>query len=118
MGSIAFGRSGDLSSGTFEDPQVLKKFGDAPDDLTGLSDEELISLLLLPDILDLIGGIGAFRCSTKIRCKAQYQERLKSYFYCLDYYGNVVTVPVYVEARRCIVSAARANLFTLRMSGA
>ena len=34
---IAFSRSGDLSSGTFEDAQVLKKFGDTPDDLGGLS---------------------------------------------------------------------------------
>jgi hypothetical protein len=30
VGSIAFSRSGDLSSGTFEDAQVLKRFGDAP----------------------------------------------------------------------------------------
>jgi hypothetical protein len=29
-------RSGDLSSGTFDDAQVLKKFGDAPDDLSAL----------------------------------------------------------------------------------
>ena len=36
VGSIAFSRSGDLSSGTFEDAQVLKKFGHAPDDLSGL----------------------------------------------------------------------------------
>jgi len=36
VGSIAFSRSGDLSSGTFEDAQVLKKFGDAPDDLSAL----------------------------------------------------------------------------------
>jgi hypothetical protein len=27
---------GDLSSGTFDDAQVLKKFGDAPDDPYGL----------------------------------------------------------------------------------
>jgi len=32
VGSIAFS----LSSGTFEDAEVLKKFGDAPDDLSGL----------------------------------------------------------------------------------
>jgi hypothetical protein len=32
----AAGGSGDLSSGTFEDAQVLKKFGDAPDDLGAL----------------------------------------------------------------------------------
>jgi hypothetical protein len=36
VGSIAFSRSGDLSSGTFDDAQVLKKFGDAPDDMSGL----------------------------------------------------------------------------------
>jgi hypothetical protein len=36
VGSVAFSRSGDLSSGTFEDAQVLKKFGEAPDDLSGL----------------------------------------------------------------------------------
>jgi hypothetical protein len=36
VGSIAFNRSGDLSSETFEGAQVLKKFGDAPDDLTDL----------------------------------------------------------------------------------
>jgi hypothetical protein len=36
VGSIAFSRTGDLSSGTFEDAQVLKKFGDAPDDLSVL----------------------------------------------------------------------------------
>jgi hypothetical protein len=36
VGSIAFSRSGDLSSGTFDDAQVLKKFGDAPSDLSAL----------------------------------------------------------------------------------
>jgi len=36
VGAIAFCRSGDLSSGTFEDAKVLKKFGDVPDDLSGL----------------------------------------------------------------------------------
>ena len=36
VGSIAFRRSGDLSFGTFEDAQVLKKFGDAPGDLSAL----------------------------------------------------------------------------------
>lgn len=36
IGSIAFSRSGDLSSGEFEDAQVLKNFGNAPDDLSGL----------------------------------------------------------------------------------
>lgn len=36
VGSIAFSRSGDLSSGTFEDAQVLKKFGEVPGDLNTL----------------------------------------------------------------------------------
>ena len=36
VGALAFSRSGDLSSGTFEDAQVLKRFGDVPDDLSGL----------------------------------------------------------------------------------
>jgi hypothetical protein len=36
VGSIAFSRSGDLSSGTFDDAQGLKKFGDAPSDLSAL----------------------------------------------------------------------------------
>ncbi len=36
VGSIAFSRSGDLSSGTFDDAQVLKIFGDAPSDLSAL----------------------------------------------------------------------------------
>jgi hypothetical protein len=36
VGAIAFSRSGDLSSGTFEDAQLLKKFGEAPDDLSAL----------------------------------------------------------------------------------
>ncbi len=36
VGSIAFSRSGDLSSGTFEDAPMLKKFGDAPEDLSRL----------------------------------------------------------------------------------
>jgi hypothetical protein len=36
VGAIAFSRSGDLSSGTFDDAQVLKKFGNAPDDLSAL----------------------------------------------------------------------------------
>ena len=31
VGAVAFSRSGDPSSGTFEDAQVLRKFGDAPD---------------------------------------------------------------------------------------
>jgi hypothetical protein len=36
VGSIAFSRSGDLSSGTFDDAQVLQKFGGAPSDLSAL----------------------------------------------------------------------------------
>lgn len=36
VGSIAFSRSGDLSTGTFEDARVFRKFGDAPDDLSEL----------------------------------------------------------------------------------
>jgi hypothetical protein len=36
IGSIAFSRSGDLSSGTFHHARVPKKFGDAPDDLSAL----------------------------------------------------------------------------------
>jgi hypothetical protein len=36
VGAVAFSRSGDLSSGTFEDAQVLKRFGEAPDDLSAL----------------------------------------------------------------------------------
>jgi hypothetical protein len=36
VGSIAFSRSGDLSSGTFDDAQVLKKFDGAPSDLSAL----------------------------------------------------------------------------------
>jgi hypothetical protein len=36
VGAIAFSRSGDLSSETFDDAQVLRKFGDAPDNLSAL----------------------------------------------------------------------------------
>jgi hypothetical protein len=36
VGAVAFSRSGDPSSGTFEDARVLRKFGDAPDDLSHL----------------------------------------------------------------------------------
>ena len=36
VGSIAFSRCGDLSSGTFDDAQVLKKFGEVPGDLNTL----------------------------------------------------------------------------------
>ena len=36
VGAIAFSRRGVLSSGTFEDARVLKTFGAAPHDLSGL----------------------------------------------------------------------------------
>ncbi len=36
VGAVAFSRSGDLATGEFEDAQLLKKFGDVPDDLYGL----------------------------------------------------------------------------------
>jgi hypothetical protein len=36
--------------------------------------------------------------------KRSTQERLESYFYCLDYYGNVVTVPVYVKGTAVYLS--------------
>jgi hypothetical protein len=36
VGAVAFSRSGDLSTGEFEDARLLKKFRDVPDDLYGL----------------------------------------------------------------------------------
>ena len=36
LGAIAFSRTGDLSIGEFNDAVVLRKFGDVPDDLSGL----------------------------------------------------------------------------------
>jgi len=36
VGAVAFSRSGDLSTGTFDDAHLLKKFGNVPDDLQGL----------------------------------------------------------------------------------
>jgi hypothetical protein len=36
LGAIAFSRTGDPSIGEFNDALVLRKFGDVPDDLSGL----------------------------------------------------------------------------------
>jgi hypothetical protein len=36
IGAIAFSRTGDPSIGEFSDAVVLRKFGDVPDDLSGL----------------------------------------------------------------------------------
>jgi hypothetical protein len=36
IGAVAFSRSGDPMIGEFSDAQLLKKFGDVPDDLSGL----------------------------------------------------------------------------------
>ena len=36
IGAVAFCRSGDPMIGEFGDAQLLKKFGDVPDDLSGL----------------------------------------------------------------------------------
>jgi hypothetical protein len=36
VGAVAFSRSGDPMIGEFSDAQLLKKFGDVPDDLSGL----------------------------------------------------------------------------------
>jgi hypothetical protein len=36
IGAVAFSRSGDPMMGEFGDAQVLKKFGNVPDDLSGL----------------------------------------------------------------------------------
>jgi hypothetical protein len=33
VGAVAFSRTGDPATGDFSDAQVLKKFGDVPDDL-------------------------------------------------------------------------------------
>ncbi len=35
-GALAFSRSGDLAPGEFSDATLIKKFGDVPDDLSGL----------------------------------------------------------------------------------
>ena len=36
VGAVAFSRTGDQATGDFRDAQVIKKFGDVPDDLSGL----------------------------------------------------------------------------------
>jgi hypothetical protein len=36
VGAVAFSRTGDPMTGQFSDAQLLKKFGDVPDDLSGL----------------------------------------------------------------------------------
>jgi hypothetical protein len=36
IGPVAFSRTGDLATGDFSDAQVIKKFGDVPDDLSAL----------------------------------------------------------------------------------
>jgi hypothetical protein len=36
IGAVAFSRSGDPMIGEFSDAQLLKKFGDVPDDLSAL----------------------------------------------------------------------------------
>ena len=36
VGAVAFSRTGDLATGDFGDAQIIKKFGDVPDDLSTL----------------------------------------------------------------------------------
>jgi hypothetical protein len=36
VGAVAFSRTGDPATGDFSDAKVIKKFGDAPDDLSTL----------------------------------------------------------------------------------
>jgi len=36
VGALAFSRIGDLATGDFLDAKLIKKFGDVPDDLSGL----------------------------------------------------------------------------------
>ena len=36
VGAVAFSRTGDPMAGEFSDAQLLKKFGDVPDDMSGL----------------------------------------------------------------------------------
>lgn len=36
LGAVAFSRTGDPSSGDFSDAQLIRKFGDVPDDLSTL----------------------------------------------------------------------------------
>ena len=39
VGAVAFSRTGDPATGDFSDAKVIRKFGDVPDDLSGLCDE-------------------------------------------------------------------------------
>ena len=36
VGAVAFSRSGDPATGDFGDAQLIRKFGEVPDDLSGL----------------------------------------------------------------------------------
>jgi hypothetical protein len=36
IGAVAFSRTGDPATGDFGDAQVIRKFGDVPDDLSSL----------------------------------------------------------------------------------
>jgi hypothetical protein len=36
VGAVAFSRTGDPLAGEFSDAQLLKKFGDVPDDMSGM----------------------------------------------------------------------------------
>ena len=36
VGAVAFGRTGDPATGNFSDGQVIRKFGDVPNDLSAL----------------------------------------------------------------------------------
>jgi hypothetical protein len=36
IGAVAFSRTGDPATGDFSDAQVIRKFGDVPDDLSSL----------------------------------------------------------------------------------
>jgi hypothetical protein len=36
VGAVAFSRTGDPATGDFSDAKVIRKFGDAPDDLSAL----------------------------------------------------------------------------------
>jgi hypothetical protein len=36
IGAVAFSRTGDPATGDFRDAKVIRKFGDVPDDLSGL----------------------------------------------------------------------------------
>ncbi len=36
IGAVAFSRTGDPATGDFSDAEVIKKFGDVPDDLSAL----------------------------------------------------------------------------------